>query len=73
MNVGSDRTVFLPPSVGSNCAITVESISIALTASREEVHQPSEQANDGENHQAHDEQVFHHTLTACVVEKVNHS
>jgi hypothetical protein len=40
---------------------------------REEVHHPSEYAHDGENHQAHDEQVFQHPLTAFVVETVNHN
>jgi hypothetical protein len=36
---------------------------------REEVHQSSAQANDGENHQADDEQVFHNALTTFVGEK----
>jgi hypothetical protein len=41
--------------------------------STQDVHQTSNHANDGENDQAHDEQVFHHPLTALITEEVNHS
>jgi hypothetical protein len=43
------------------------------SSSREEVHQPSEQAHYGQNYQAHNEQIFHHPLTASFVEQMNHS
>lgn len=59
------RLLFVPDPVGL-------AISLKTLKRREEVHQPSEHSNDGENHQAYDEQVFHHPLTAFVIEQVIH-
>jgi len=39
---------------------------IAAEVSGEEVRHPSEYAKNGENYQAHDEQVFHHALTVVI-------